>query len=491
MSRPMFLRLLKIAILFFLILPCGCGGHRIYYEPDYKNRFYVPRQIPVKPGMTMKPGFDICKRVNIVNAQLRTENVPLKACDQKFDNLGAYTHKWWGNLHMWTDTALGVLETELDKRGVTVTKGAPKILKLSITRACLFWAFHDVGCPLNLRVQTGDGYIRDFEVSNRSIDLYDSCDGAVTRAVASMFDDDNIRSYLTCPKAPTDSDCDEVHDEIDECPETPQGVAVDANGCPLDSDGDGVPDYLDECPGTPQGVRVDSSGCPLDTDGDGVPDYLDECPGTPRGVEVDGRGCPLDTDGDGVPDYLDECPGTPEGVEVDMSGCPLDTDGDGVPDYLDECPGTPRGMEVDSKGCPLDTDGDGVLDYTDQCPGTPEGAKVDSRGCWVLMDTLFDFDRYEIRPEYYPVLDDAVMVLQDNPSMKIEVQGHTCTMGTARYNRRLSENRARAVMDYLVRKGIERDRLSAVGYGLTRPKESNKTEAGRVLNRRVELTPVY
>ncbi|ANF58015.1 OmpA family protein [Halotalea alkalilenta] len=89
-----------------------------------------------------------------------------------------------------------------------------------------------------------------------------------------------------------------------------------------DSDGDGVPDDIDECPGTPAGVAVDARGCPLDTDGDGVPDYMDECPGTPAGVEVDARGCPLDSDGDGVPDYMDQCPDTPAGVEVNALGCP-------------------------------------------------------------------------------------------------------------------------------------------------------------------------
>jgi len=67
---------------------------------------------------------------------------------------------------------------------------------------------------------------------------------------------------------------------------------VDGNGCPIDSDGDGVPDYLDKCPDTPKGMAVDANGCP-DTDGDGVPDNLDKCPGTPRGVPVDATGCPL------------------------------------------------------------------------------------------------------------------------------------------------------------------------------------------------------
>ena len=90
-----------------------------------------------------------------------------------------------------------------------------------------------------------------------------------------------------------------------------------------DADGDGVPDHLDECPDTPKGVEVDAVGCPIDSDGDGVPDYLDKCPGTPRGAKVDAKGCPVDSDGDGVPDYLDKCPGTPRGVPVDDTGCPI------------------------------------------------------------------------------------------------------------------------------------------------------------------------
>jgi len=92
---------------------------------------------------------------------------------------------------------------------------------------------------------------------------------------------------------------------------------------PRDSDGDGVTDDLDKCPGTPAGVAVDADGCPKDSDGDGVPDYLDKCPDTPAGVAVDSDGCPKDSDGDGVPDYLDKCPDTPAGVAVDATGCPV------------------------------------------------------------------------------------------------------------------------------------------------------------------------
>lgn len=92
---------------------------------------------------------------------------------------------------------------------------------------------------------------------------------------------------------------------------------------PLDSDGDGVFDNMDQCPETPNGVAVDSTGCPLDSDRDGVPDYLDQCPDTPEGDSVDKKGCTLekDADRDGVADADDQCPDTPLGAPVNNSGC--------------------------------------------------------------------------------------------------------------------------------------------------------------------------
>jgi hypothetical protein len=163
--------------------------------------------------------------------------------------------------------------------------------------------------------------------------------------------------------------------------------------------------------------------CPgNDSDGDGVMDDLDQCPNTPEGVKVDAKGCPLDTDGDGVYDYLDQCPNTPQGVKVDAEGCPLDTDGDGVYDYLDQCPDTPPGIKVDAKGCPLDADGDGVYDYLDKCPNTPQGANVDSRGCWVLKGVHFDTAKWNLRAEAFSILDEVISILKKNPSLKVEVQ---------------------------------------------------------------------
>ena len=226
----------------------------------------------------------------------------------------------------------------------------------------------------------------------------------------------------------------------------------------------------------------------VDSDGDGVVDDLDGCPHTPLGVEVDARGCPLDSDGDGITDYLDQCPDTPAWVFVDDSGCPLDSDGDGVPDYLDQCLGTAAGVSVDDSGCPLDSDGDGVPDSQDRCPDTPKGATINDMGCWAFEGlVLFVYGKYDIKPEGYPILDEVVSVLKQNPEVKLEIQGHTDSIGSAEYNQRLSENRAKAVMDYLVRHGIEPGRLRAKGYGFTQPVALNDTEEGRAKNRRVEL----
>jgi OOP family OmpA-OmpF porin len=205
----------------------------------------------------------------------------------------------------------------------------------------------------------------------------------------------------------------------------------------------------------------------------------------PKPVEV---AKPLDSDGDGVPDDIDKCPDTPRGVQVDAKGCPLDSDGDGVPDYLDKCPDTPQGAPVDAEGCPLDSDGDGVADYLDQCPGTPKGATVNSVGCWAFEGVvLFDFAKYEIKPEAYSLLDEAVSVLKKNPEIVVEIQGHTDNIGSGAYNQKLSENRAKAIVDYLVDHGIASYRLTAKGYGFTQPVASNDTEEGRARNRRVEL----
>jgi len=229
---------------------------------------------------------------------------------------------------------------------------------------------------------------------------------------------------------------------------------------------------------------------PIDSDGDGVYDDADQCPGTPRGTKVDTKGCPLDSDGDGVYDNADQCPRTPLGTKVDSKGCPLDSDGDGVYDYQDQCPGTPRGVKVDSKGCPLDSDEDSVNNDIDKCPATPKGASVDQRGCWVLKGVTFDTAKANIDAKDAAILDTVIPILEQNPSLRLEIQGYTDNKGSADYNQKLSEKRAKAVMDYFVKKGIDEGRLTAKGFGISNPAASNDTPEGRAENRRVEISPI-
>lgn len=236
-----------------------------------------------------------------------------------------------------------------------------------------------------------------------------------------------------------------------------------------------------------------------DSDGDGVPDSQDRCPGTPPGVAVGPDGCPPDSDGDGVPDYRDECPDTPPGVAVGPNGCPNDSDGDGVPNDRDKCPGTPPGVAVDSDGCPdvtapIDSDGDGAPDDRDRCPSTPAGSVADANGCpevgerlIVLENINFDYDKAVIRADAEVIVDQALSILNDNPAMTVTIEGHTDSIASRGYNQALSERRARAVLDYLVSRGIEPGRLNPIGRGETSPITDNATEDGRAQNRRVEF----
>lgn len=139
---------------------------------------------------------------------------------------------------------------------------------------------------------------------------------------------------------------------------------------------------------------------------------------------------------------------------------------------------------------PKDSDNDGVVDVSDDCPRTPTGAEVNIKGCWVLANVRFDTDKWQIKATHYGVLERAYRVLAQNPNLRIEVQGHTDSVGTADYNQALSQRRAISVKQYFVEKGIAASRLSASGYGLTQPVDSNATGDGRARNRRVQLEPL-
>lgn len=274
-----------------------------------------------------------------------------------------------------------------------------------------------------------------------------------------------------------DQDLDHVRDWLDRCPDTPIGATVDATGCPKDSDGDGVDDGLDKCPDTPRGCKVDRNGCPIDSDGDGVCDGMDTCPDTPKGAKVDAKGCPLDSDGDGVFDGLDQCPDTPKDCKVDAKGCPIDTDGDGVCDALDKCPDTPKNAQVDATGCETDA-------------SKLEGDLLDT-GEWRLLSVRFADNTAELDASSHKALDDIGDVIAKWPEVRFEIGVHVDQVkrSSEKAALKLTAARADTVRAYLLSRhpGMKPENVIAKGYGSSKPLASNDTEAGRTLNRRVEV----
>lgn len=263
------------------------------------------------------------------------------------------------------------------------------------------------------------------------------------------------------------------------------GISIKFGGA--DTDGDGIYDKDDACPDVP-GLEA-FNGCP-DTDGDGIEDSKDDCPNEAGLAEL--NGCP-DTDGDGIADKDDKCP-TVAGLKA-LAGCP-DADGDGVTDADDKCPDVAG--PAANKGCPWpDTDGDGVLDKDDKCPdvkgtvannGCPEvSAEVQKTLNEYAKTILFDTGKSTIKAQSAQVLSDIIKILKEYPTSKFTVEGHTDSVGSETLNQRLSDSRANSVKEYLIENGIDAFRLSALGYGESKPIDSNNTRAGRANNRRVEI----
>jgi len=261
-----------------------------------------------------------------------------------------------------------------------------------------------------------------------------------------------------------------------------------------DTDGDGIYDRNDGCPITP-GPK-ENKGCPWpDTDGDGLIDRKDRCPRKvgPR----ENQGCPWpDTDKDGLFDKDDSCP-KKAGPKANK-GCPWpDTDKDGLFDKDDKCP--KKAGPKANKGCPWpDTDKDGVTDNIDKCPeikgtkkkeGCPEVilVKVTQKEIKILQKIFFVYSRATIKKNSYPILMQVLDVLRNRPDLRVRIEGHTDNIGSKKYNYRLSRKRARAVRRFLIRKGVSPNRLSAKGFGKSRPLTGNRTKKGRATNRRVEF----
>lgn len=345
-------------------------------------------------------------------------------------------------------------------------------------------------------LQLGLGYIYQFGRSDRDgdgiADGVDNCpddfgpsatngcpdrdDDGIADADDACPDEKGMAATNGCP----DTDGDGWADNMDACPE----VAGTIKGCP-DRDGDGLADADDQCPEVAGAPEMD--GCP-DTDGDGLHDGIDNCP--EEAGELTSKGCPAnDRDNDGVADAEDQCPD--EAGTAATRGCP-DTDGDGVADKDDRCP-EKAGPYT---GCP-DTDGDGVMDADDRCP--EKAGLLTNKGCpeieeevqevlnLAMRSVQFETGSSNLKSVSYGVLDQIAAIMDQYRAYELRISGHTDNVGEAMTNQILSEERARACLQYLASKGVRADRMSYAGYGEDQPIADNATSTGRSLNRRVEF----
>ncbi len=294
------------------------------------------------------------------------------------------------------------------------------------------------------------------------------------------------------PGAVDDRDGDGIKDSEDACPDTKgvRSAEPSKNGCPAipapppaapsDRDNDAIIDSEDACPDV-AGVRTGdpaTNGC-KDTDGDGFYDPKDACPND-RGIastDPTFNGCP-DGDGDGVFDKVDACPreAGPKSEDPKKNGCPIgDKDKDGIKDDVDACPDDPGPADPDPKrnGCPKAFISQGQIKILDQVK-----FKVGSAAIETGKDAKDSTD----------VLEAVLKVLKDHPEIKkVRIEGHTDNTGAAKLNKKLSADRAAAVVKWLTGHGVDAKRLSSEGFGPDKPIDTNETEQGKKNNRRVEF----
>jgi outer membrane protein OmpA-like peptidoglycan-associated protein len=288
-----------------------------------------------------------------------------------------------------------------------------------------------------------------------------------------------------------------------------------------DRDGDGYKDDVDQCPDEPEDFDgfKDEDGCPdPDNDNDGILDVDDRCPNNPedRDGDEDADGCPEgsdgDRDGDGILDSHDKCPDDPEDRDgfQDKDGCPdNDNDNDGMPDKADKCPNEPEDKDdfEDEDGCPdPDNDKDGIPDVVDKCPNEPEtfNGKEDEDGCpdrgnviieenniLILQKIQFKTGSAEILPGSNGILDDVAETLKHHPEFTmLEVQGHADERAADALNLKLTQDRAKAVVEALVSRGVKASTVRPMGYGEYCPLDPEKNAEAYEKNRRVEFKVV-
>jgi outer membrane protein OmpA-like peptidoglycan-associated protein len=331
-------------------------------------------------------------------------------------------------------------------------------------------------------------------------------------------DQPGLADFKGCP----DRDNDGVPDKDDDCPD--EAGVKDLKGCP-DRDEDGIADKDDECPDNAGPAEL--KGCP-DKDGDGLPDHKDECPDTPGLLEL--NGCP-DKDGDGVADYKDRCPEKPG--PASNEGCPevklklIDENGNVIAVAIQDKEGLFRFTQLpaDEKAMFIiegeDTDNlrivkvvgpSGIIKnafkddngkiyrFVQLKPELNTMKKEEAKDVVIklnkeeeeILKKAFDNLEFEtakaiIRESSLASLDELAALLQKKPSWRLKISGHTDNQGKPATNMQLSKNRALAVKNYLMTKGISEDRFKVEWFGQTKPIADNKTPEGRQKNRRVEM----
>jgi OOP family OmpA-OmpF porin len=214
-----------------------------------------------------------------------------------------------------------------------------------------------------------------------------------------------------------------------------------------------------------------------------------------------------DGDGDGVPDRVDHCVNTMHGCRVDEWGCETDADQDGVCDGIDQCPNTPRGEKVDRHGCsanqralraqqPPPSTAPEAKEVTPPSAPPPKAAPPVSEmerqlvegGRIRLENVYFETNSANLLPESESTLDEAGRTLEKFGSLRIEVQGHTDTRGSAAHNMRLSQARAESVRKYLLDHfHLSAPNYTSKGYGETQPETKERNDEELLRNRRVVL----
>ena len=242
----------------------------------------------------------------------------------------------------------------------------------------------------------------------------------------------------------------------------------------------------------------------IDSDNDGIPDMLDNCSDSVIGELVDELGCAKDDDDDFVIDRLDNCLGSVENEIVDENGCAKDSDGDKVVDRLDSCSNSIIGEIVDENGCAKDSDDDAVIDRLDKCKNSEAHAIVDDDGCVEQVkkeETILKLtDKTTLKFAYKSenliqssqlYLKNIIENLKKFPKNRLILKSFTDSIGSKKYNLRLSAKRSKTVLNLLTKAGINSSRVKIYNMGESSPIASNMLKAGREKNRRIEIEIVH